>query len=177
MRRVILAAVAAATMLGGSILPAGAQENSPAKTVAMFYGWYVNHHGRVGRIFSEVRELFDDDLFRNLDAEYFKGGPITVCPGSTGQCGNNVVEYDPFANSVLPGASFAVGATHIEGSQAAVGVTLRLADKERSERRITVILHNNGRWYVISNLLYGESLYFYDHRISDLIKFLADYSC
>ncbi len=177
MRRVILAAVVAATMLGGSILPAGAQENGPAKTVKMFYGWYVQHHGRVARVFSEVRELFDDDLFSQLDGEYIKGGPITVCPGSTGQCFPHEVEYDPFANSVLPAASFAVGATHIEGSKAAVGVTLRLSDNGGSERHITVILHDNGRWYVISNLLYGESLYFYNHRITDLQKFLQDYGC
>jgi hypothetical protein len=173
--------IAGGMMLGGLSLPAAAQETQAGTTVGAFYRWYIAHHGRVAKIWNEVRGLFDADLFDLIGGEYFKGDykddAISVSPCNNAMSTCKPVQYDLFANARSPATSYAIGATRIEKSQASVSVTLRLSNNIRSQSHVTVILHSSGGRYVISNLLFGERRYYYVRAIVDLKNFLGDYSC
>jgi hypothetical protein len=175
--RLVVAALLASAMLAGSTLPARAEENSPAKTIAVFYAWYFHHQGRIERIWGEARQLFADDLFDGLESTYFKGGSIALCPRGRDEAACAPERFDPFANASVPATSYTIGALRTRKSQVAVDVSLRLADKGSSRRHVTVLLHDNGRWYVIDNLLYAEAFYSYGQPIVDLTKFLGNYNC
>ncbi len=174
----VLAVLAA--LLGGSALPAAAGESNPAATVDAFYRWYLAHHGRVETTWSDVRWLFDADLFEEIDQTYFKDDyrsndilvsscreTLTSCPAS----------YDFFANARLPATSYAVGATTIENGEAVVRVTLRVPSERGGYSHASVVLHRAGDRYVIGNLLFEEPRYYYAGAIVDLVKFLGAYNC
>ncbi len=173
--------IAAGMMLAGLSLPARAGEETPAKTVDAFYGWYVAHHGRVEKVWKEVEKLFDPELYDSIEQTYYKddykSNDILVSPCRDWVPTCKEVSYDFFANARSPATAFTIGTTHIEGSQATVSVTLQLSNGERRESHVSAILRNDGGRYVIYNLLFEERRYYYAGPIVDLRKFLGAYNC
>jgi hypothetical protein len=181
-RLAVAVLIAAGTMLGASGVAPGAEETSPAKSVAAFYDWYIAHHGQVSKKLPQVRRFFDDDLYGSLEDTYFKGdeymGDILVYPCGPPPWTCKQVRYDPFTNDSSPAASYTIGVTHIKGGEATVQVTLRLSRSSRVESHISAILHSKSGRFVISNLLFESRGYYYTYRpIVDLNTFLGAYNC
>ncbi|MFY9718100.1 MAG: hypothetical protein WAK16_00520 [Candidatus Cybelea sp.] len=168
-------------ILVGLSLPARAGEETPAKTVDAFYGWYVAHHGRVEKIWKDIEKLFDSDLYGFVEETYYKDDYksndilVSTCRNWVPTCKD--VSYDFFTNARSPATSYTIGATHIEGSQATVSVTLQLSNSDGGESHVSAILRNDGGRYVIYNLLFEERGYYYAGPIVDLRKFLGAYNC
>jgi hypothetical protein len=182
-RLAIALLIAAGTMLSTSSVSPGAEENSPAKTVAAFYDWYLTHHGQVSKKLSEARRFFSNDLYDELQDTYFKGdeysGNILVSRCAHDEVPPNCkdVRYDPFTNDSSPAISYSIGATHRQGDETTIEVTLRLSGSSRGESQVSAILHSQGDRFVITNLLFKPRGYYYAGPIVDLMKFLGAYNC
>ncbi len=173
------ALIAAVVVLWAPSVPASAAQDTPSRTVAAFYDWYLAHHGYVQKSWNQVQKLFDQNLYELVDETYFKEGngnePFTVstCPSENRPC--KELPWDPFSNSPSHATSYAIGSPRSGTDQTEVDVKLRLTGDVES--RVTVDLRRGETGYVITNLLYAEPRYYYTGAIVDFVKFLQAYNC
>jgi hypothetical protein len=181
--RALALLIAAGMMLGPPGVARAGEEAPPAKTVAGFFDWYLTQHGQAGKHLAQARRFFDGDLYDGLEDSYFKGDEYTgdilvsLCAPAKTPPNCKDVRYDPFTNDSSPAASYAIGATHLRGNEATVGVTLRLSQNSHVETQVSAILVDQHGGFVISNLLFEPRGYYYAGPIVNLMKFLGAYNC
>ncbi len=181
--RALALLIAAGTILGLPGVVRAGGEASPAKTVAAFFDWYLAQHGQAGKHVAQARRFFDGDLYAGLEDAYFKGDEYTgdilvsLCAHNNTPPNCKNVRYDPFTNDSSPAASYGIGATHMQGNEATVTVTLRLSPNNRVESHVSAILIDRDGRFVVSNLLFEPRGYYYAGPIVNLTKFLGAYNC
>jgi hypothetical protein len=173
------ALVAAGVVLCAPSVPACAAQDTPSRTVASFYDWYLAHHGYIQRSWGQVKTLFDSQLYELVDETYFKEGNgnepfmVSTCPSENRPC--KELPWDPFSNSPSHATSYAIGSTRSGADQTEADVKLRLTGG--TESHVTVDLRRGESGYVITNLRYSQPRYYYTGAIVDLAKFLGAYNC
>lgn len=164
--------------------------------------WYAPQHGKINwdlalhhhtAKYFQARRFFHPNLFEALDDNYAKSigsttPPLYVSTTPT-QSGTKMSGFDPFDGASSPATSYSVGPSwsgqvSIGGAapEPLRGVTLVPVSftfaNTRSTGRVIVIVRKNGSSYEIYDIHYGSTPFYYiGHRIDDLVRFLAAYSC
>lgn len=140
MKRFLLMMFLVAFSLGAaSSPPTWAQDPAPARAVVKkFYDWCLKQKDGPIAHMSQVRALFDEDLYGKLQTWYKSG----------------TVDFDPFVNAQVNALGYTIGPVTFEHDFALIPMTLALW--RGSTQHLTVVLHRAVDHYEIFNFIYSK---------------------